>query len=329
MREGARIALRFVLTNKGEKNYAVSIVLPFVALHLAAGRSPRRVAQWCNVTPGRVKMALPFLDCSAQRLDEIVQRRLLCVFDFDGTLAPIAARPEEVRVPLGLLLRMRALSAYAPVAVLSGRSLSDIYPRLEFEPDFVAGNQGMEGLPGGERCAKAYRPLCHAWEQTLSAALGEQALPDQGIWIENKGYSLAIHYRSAPNPVKTKAQLAGLIRGLLPHAQIIEGKCVFNLLPPGAGTKGTALEQLMQVSGAGSAVYIGDDVTDEAAFRLRRPDLLTVRIGPGTNTAAEFFLPDQRDMFQALDDLIGRLHQAQARNWLHTAPVDAQCLARG
>jgi trehalose 6-phosphate phosphatase len=272
-------------------------------------------------------MALPFLDCSAQRLEEIVQRRLLCVFDFDGTLAPIVARPEQVRVPLGLLLRMRALSAYAPVAVLSGRSLTDISPRLDFEADFVVGNQGLEGLPGGRHCAASYQPLCHAWEQTLSAALAEQAFFDEGIWIENKGYSLAVHYRSARNAVKAKAQLAGLFRDLLPRAQVIEGKCVFNLLPPGSVTKATALEELMQASGARSAVYVGDDATDEAAFRLRRRDLLTVRIGPATNTAAEFFLPDQRDMFKALDDLIGRLHQVQARNWLHAARADAQCLA--
>jgi trehalose 6-phosphate phosphatase len=273
-------------------------------------------------------MALPFLDCSAQRLDEVVRHGLLCVFDFDGILAPIVAQPEQVRVPLGLLLRMRALSAYAPVAVLSGRSLSDIQARLEFEPDFVVGNHGLEGLSGG-RCFDSYQRLCHAWDRTLSAALREQALFDQGIWIENKGYSLSVHYRSARNPVKVQAQLAGLFSRLLPLAQIIEGEYVFDLLPPGASNKGTALEQLMRVSGARSAVYVGGDVTDEAVFRLRRRDLLTVRIGLATNTAAEFFLPHRRDMFQALDDLVGRLHQAQARNWLHAAPVDAQCRAVG
>jgi trehalose 6-phosphate phosphatase len=262
-------------------------------------------------------MALPFLDCSSRRLDEIVQDGLLCVFDFDGTLAPLVTRPEKARVPLGILLRVMQLSNYAPVGIISGRSLTDIRACLGFEPNFVVGNHGLEGLPREQHAAQSHRKLCRVWEQTLATAFSDAALFEPGLWIENKGFSLSIHYRMTRDHAKAERQLSEVFARMTPSPHVIAGKCVFNLLPQDAGNKGWALEQLMQVSGARSAIYVGDDVTDEDVFRLPRRDLLSVRIGPVTSSAAEFYLPHRLDIFQLLDNLINRLRRAGTENWIH------------
>lgn len=85
-----------------------------------------------------------------RRIDEIVKPGLLCVFDFDGTLSPIVAQPDQARLPLGVRRRLLELSKLASVAIITGRSLADIRPRLEFEPDYTVGNHGIEGIPGWE-----------------------------------------------------------------------------------------------------------------------------------------------------------------------------------
>lgn len=262
-------------------------------------------------------MPLPYSELSAARLDEIVKPGLLCAFDFDGTLAPIVAQPDKARLPLGILQRLAALAHHAPIAIITGRSLADIRARLDFEPDFVVGNHGIEGLPGWEPRAEHCRRLCMEWEQKLTAALQDRTIFDPGIRIENKGYSLSVHYRLARNPADAEIRLSKLFASRINSARIVAGKCVFNLLPQDSADKGMALEKLMDASGARSAIYVGDDVTDEDIFRLRRPELLSVRVGCGVGSAAEFFLHHRLDIFQLLDDLIRRLRDAQAGNWMH------------
>jgi trehalose 6-phosphate phosphatase len=247
------------------------------------------------------------------RLDEIVKSGVLCVFDFDGTLAPIVMQPEQASLPPDVRQRLMVLSSLAPVALLTGRSIADIKARLGFEPDFVVGNHGLEGLPGWEQRAERYESTCRAWKEKLAHALQDEHC-DTGIRIENKRYSLSVHYRMARNQLKTEAALAELFARILPEARVIGGKCVFNLLPQGAADKGWALERLMDLGGARSAIYVGDDVTDEDVFRLRRRDLLSIRIEAASDSAAEFYLPRWHDILQLLDDLIGRLRAQQVHN---------------
>jgi trehalose 6-phosphate phosphatase len=262
------------------------------------------------------KMSLPFHELSSGRLDEIVSSGLLCAFDFDGTLAPIVTQPEKAHLPLGVLQRLVTLAHYTPVAVITGRSVADIRSRLGFEPDYIVGNHGLEGIPGEAHCAGRCEQLCVEWEQRLAASLRNRAMFDPGIRIENKGYSLSVHYRLARDRSKAERELIALFARLTPEARVIGGKCVFNLLPEEAVDKGVALEKLMEASGARSAIYVGDDVTDEDIFRLRRPDLLSVRVGYGVDSAAEFFLYHRLDMFAPLDEVIRRLREARAENWV-------------
>jgi trehalose 6-phosphate phosphatase len=251
-------------------------------------------------------MTLLFSEAGWRRLDEMVQRGLLCAFDFDGTLSPIVTQPEQARLPPDILQRLVELSAYAPIAIITGRAVADIRPRLAFQPDFLVGNHGLEGVPGWEQRGAHYEEVCRDWESMLAAALKQNA-HSEGIWIENKRYSLSVHYRLARDYSKAEALLSELFSRLVPPARVIAGKCVFSLLPQDAADKGTAFEQLMHVSGARSAIYVGDDITDEDVFRLRRRDLLSVRIEYAPDSAADFFLRRAQDIVRLLDELIKRL----------------------
>jgi trehalose 6-phosphate phosphatase len=252
-------------------------------------------------------MPLHFFEHGASRLEEIVHPGMLCAFDFDGTLAPIVKEPSRASIPSAVLRRLIALSEHTPVAVISGRSVADVSLRLDFLPEFVVGNHGIEGLPGWEPNAGRLQALCLDWEQQLKRAMTDRTLFDGGIWIENKSYSLSVHYRMVRNRAEAEERLLKLFASLTPSAHVVVGKCVFNLLPPDAPDKGSALARLCEVSGAPSAIYVGDDVTDEDVFRMRRQDWLTVRIERSGESAAEFHLHHRLDMVQLLDALIDRL----------------------
>jgi trehalose 6-phosphate phosphatase len=252
-------------------------------------------------------MAALFSDEGMRRLDAIVQPGMLCVFDFDGTLSPIVPEPDRACLPGEVRERLMTLATLAPVAILTGRSLDDVRTRLGFEPHYVIGNHGLEGLPGWEQKGADYAAACDAWREALFVSLRDRQRFDPGIRVEDKRYSLSVHYRMAKNPKETEARLSALFARLSPPPRVVDGKFVFSLMPGEALNKGSALLQLMEQSGAPGAIYVGDDVTDEDVFRLRRPDILTVRIEPHSDSAAEFHLPAMPDIVQLLDELVRRL----------------------
>jgi len=256
-----------------------------------------------------------FSEAGRRRLDEIVKPGLICVFDFDGTLSPIVTRPDRARLPLGIKSRLIKLLALAPVAIISGRSLADIRPRLGFEPSYVVGNHGLEGVPGWEKFSENYKSLCVGWKNIIETALEDKVLYDKGIVVEEKQYSLSVHYRLTFDHEKVKEQLKKLFDNLSPPARVIPGKCVFSLVPPNAVDKGRALEQLMQASGARSAIYVGDDITDEDVFDLQRSDCMSVRVGLARDSAAKFYFAHRIDVVQLLDELIRRLHRRRGEQF--------------
>lgn len=252
-------------------------------------------------------MLTSFFDQGMHRLNDIVRPGMLCAFDFDGTLAPIVTQPDKASLPAPVLRRLTILSEYAPIAIITGRSIADICTRLSFVPDYVIGNHGIEGLPGETIDAEHYKALCNEWEARLNLALQAHPSIDPGIWIENKTYSLSIHYRLATNRTLAEKHLLALFARVTPEADIGTGKCVFNLLPPGAPNKGIALQRLCESCQAPTAIYVGDDITDEDVFNMHRKDWLSLRIERSDDTAAEFYLNHRLDIVRLLDELIARL----------------------
>ncbi len=234
-------------------------------------------------------------------LREFTARSPLCLFDFDGTLAPLEPDPAGVMLPLPVQSRLQALQRRAAVGIVTGRSLRDMQSRLAFRPDYVIGNHGLEGVPGAGEAPAALALTCGLWRRWLQAHI--EAI-DPAIWVEDKRLSLSLHYLHANDPARAAGQLSALFPQLDPVPRVIAGKYIFNLLPGDRGDKGFAVQSLMRHTKHAVALYVGDDATDEDVFRLHDPGILSVRVGQTEHSAADWFIDDHRAIEALLDRLL-------------------------
>lgn len=246
-----------------------------------------------------------------QALLALIEADPLFAFDFDGTLSPTVTLPAHARMPAGVARGFQALCDTAPVAVITGRSIEDITPRLTSRPKYLIGNHGAEGIPGQDGNLLPYREICERWMRQILYELKWERI-DPGLVIEHKAYSICVHYRLARDQERTAREVEASLLQLDPAPLVIGGKCGINLLPPSAPTKALALERLLALEGKQAAFFIGDDETDEIVFRNAPAGWLTVRIERDKNSAARFFLHHQNEMPECLQ-LIARLLKNQSR----------------
>ncbi len=254
-----------------------------------------------------IKWTCIFSEAGLAALSAFIDRTTLFTFDLDGTLAPIVDNPAGIMISGDVREKMIRLCALATVAVLTGRARDDARAHLGFEPRFIVGNHGAEGLPGWEGREWKFARLCQDWEDQLRALLPHT--PGSGVVIENKGRSLSVHYRKAPDREAAHAEIMRAIPLLAPLPRRISGKCVENIIPPGSINKGEALLQLMRHAGSDRAVFIGDDVTDEDVFRLRNDRVLGIRVGNSSPSEADYCLSDQNQIGRLLDEIIHALEK--------------------
>src|SRR5262245_42923305 len=143
-------------------------------------------------------------------LREVMRLAPLLAFDFDGTLAPIVDRPHDAIVPVAVSQSLAALAQDLPVAVITGRSVADVRPRLGFAPRYVIGNHGAEDPDVGPPSAasQALDALRHR------VALHAEDLVDGGVEVEDKQYSIALHYRLAPDHGRALLAIEELLQGI-------------------------------------------------------------------------------------------------------------------
>ena len=197
------------------------------------------------------------------------------LLDVDGTLLDLAPTPREVWVPPGLAKTLQRLHkrTNGALALVSGRSINDI--DLIFAPDqFPAvGGHGAEMRidPDSESVDAHAPPL----DKELKRRLAAIAKLSPGILLEDKGYSLALHYRLAPHAEKAIYAAVSLIRADLPNApiEVLPGKCVCEIKHSGF-SKASGVHELMKREPfkGRRPFFIGDDVTDETVFAIM-PDL--------------------------------------------------------
>jgi trehalose 6-phosphate phosphatase len=239
-------------------------------------------------------------------LESLTFTDTLYAFDFDGTLAPIVREPDSARMPTGVERLFLKLSRRVPTAVISGRSLSDLRRRIPAGcPAQLIGNHGLEGGPSARRRIDS-RKLCSAWKQQLYAGLMLEA-DDPGLELEDKGLSLALHYRKSRKKKLTRGLIARAVEALHPPPRVVGGKLVVNLVPKDGPHKGLALQRLLESRGTPFAFYIGDDVTDEDVFTLPEARIMTVRVGQRNGSAAQYFLKRQGEVEGLLSALL-RFH---------------------
>jgi trehalose 6-phosphate phosphatase len=223
-------------------------------------------------------------------IGRLMRRRVLLAFDFDGTLAPIVARPEDAQIPAAIARRLADLAQRLPVAVVTGRSVMDVRQRLGFEATYVVGNHGAEGLGW-----VAHGSGLSLMRQRLGVQMA--ALGQAGVLVEDKGLSLALHYRLADDAEVAKRAIASSLADLPPDLATFGGKCVVNVVIRDAPDKGDATLALLQASGCDSLLFVGDDVNDEAVFKRAQPDWVTVRVGrPAGGSRAMYFLETHNQM---------------------------------
>ncbi|SFN42686.1 trehalose 6-phosphate phosphatase [Formivibrio citricus] len=234
-----------------------------------------------------------------QALHSQIDERTLLAFDFDGTLAPIVTHPEDANTPGAIAQALARLTEIATVAIITGRSIADIRKRLHFEPKHVIGNHGAEGIAGEAETEGALADVS-TWEKQILTI--KNTLPE-GTRVENKRYSLSLHYRMAQNQEDARTTIKTMIRQLHPAPRVIGGKCVFNLLPADATDKFDALFALLRAENATNALFVGDDETDESVFRKALPDWMTIRVGCMDGSAARYCLDTQDEMLELIQQL--------------------------
>jgi trehalose 6-phosphate phosphatase len=252
-----------------------------------------------------------FSPAGLQRIRAFVRGRALLAFDIDGTLAPIVGKPWDARIPDELQSCLASLSARAVLAIVTGRAIADARRMLTFRPRYLIGNHGAEGVPGIDVDTRKLEAICRSWLAALYAE-GAALSPPPGIVVEDKTYSVALHYRHAGDVGLAKQWLEKHALTLSPRPRLIRGKFVFNLLPPGAPNKGDALLALLAHSGLPGALYVGDDVTDEDVFKLGSPPVLPVRIAPGSDGVSGLFLANQDEIGPLLEELVRSVDRTRA-----------------
>ncbi len=231
----------------------------------------------------------------------------LIALDFDGTLAPIVSDPDKAGCSPKVKSHLKELKALYPLAIISGRSLTDLRKRV---PDGITliGNHGLEGLPTKKNSLDRLNALSKEWTEEFQK---RRTLNELGITLENKTYSLALHFRNSNQKQKAKSAILEFVAGLRPQPRIILGKSVVNILPAGAPHKGVALLELMKQFEVDTAIYIGDDDTDEDIFSLPDERILSVRVGLKRESFAQFYLKRQNEVSRLLKEIIGLRKRAE------------------
>lgn len=230
--------------------------------------------------------------------------RLLVACDFDGTLAPLAPDPDGAALPSATheVLRQLVAAPGVHLAIISGRALVDVRTRVLMPKVCFAGNHGLEmaghGLDGAKAQAKALAPRLALLAEVIARRLAD--LP--GLLVENKALSVAVHYRQVE--VSRWAEVVHAVRSLTaadPSFRVQSGHRVVEVLPAIGWDKGEALKQIAGRLGIprSAVFYVGDDTTDEDAFRAV-PNGTTVSVGASRPSAARWMARGTDDVRQLL-----------------------------
>jgi len=248
-----------------------------------------------------------------QEIAGIAEWSLVIFLDFDGTLTPIVDRPDQAVLSESTRRILRTLRAKVPVAVLSGRELQDVRKRVAVDGIVYAGSHGFD-IAGPHNIqrqeATQFFPALDRAEKELREKLGDIA----GALVERKRFSIAAHYRQVNGNdfPKLKDAVTDITKR---HQQLrkMDGKKVYELLPCIDWDKGRAVSWLLPIlapkRGNIRAIYIGDDRTDEDAFRILEQQGIGILVSEESRpTAAQYSLKDPAEVERFLSLLVSILN---------------------
>ena len=224
--------------------------------------------------------------------------------DFDGTLAPLEPRPEDVWLDAATrrtLLRLTRSPRFR-VWIVTGRRRADVRARIRVPGLRYLGLHGWEG--------RAAEPIMEDSREAIACAkswLSSLLLSVPGVWLEDKGLTLAVHYQSVTDEGVRQARkfVQGVLQPFAGQLQLIRGKKVWELAPREIGDKGVAVSSELTAAGSHAMpVYIGDDRMDEPAFAALQCGI-TIRVGRACRTNARYRLSSVKQVREFLQ-ILGR-----------------------
>jgi trehalose 6-phosphate phosphatase len=235
--------------------------------------------------------------------------RVFCFLDYDGTLSPLAPTPDAAAPLAGTAALLQELAAMpdVDVALVTGRTISALRRILDVRGIYYVGIHGLEiGLPDGtvelSESVAAMRSVLPAIRRQIEQALVNRA----GVLIEDKGLALACHYRlaSRADAAITRSTVSSIAQDYLRRGariSLMHGHEVVEIRSAYAN-KGKTVRRLLARHAPGAlAVYIGDDRTDEDAFKLLPLEAVTIRVGPARMpTAARYRVEGPGEVLQFL-----------------------------
>ena len=252
------------------------------------------------------------MDCLWSQWPKVAERirrsrHLLLLLDYDGTLAPIAPSPEQATLPPATkrLLQKLSRSPTVTVALISGRALAELRQLVGLRDLTYIGNHGLEMWRDGRRTVVDIPESSRKALGEILPRLAKLASEFHGAYLEDKGPALSLHYRLVPRDEAPRLK-AAFRHEVLPFVHsgdftLLKGKRVIEVRAGVNWTKGHAARSLVKRMRRRSLlpIYIGDDRTDEDAFRLLS-DGITIRVGFHRRSGADYYVRGVREVHSLL-----------------------------
>ena len=250
------------------------------------------------------------------------RRRLAICLNYDGTIAPITANPEEA-LPSAeirdLIVRLAQSPRRIRMAIASGRRANEVRALVAYDgPIAIIGVHGLEAVDWNG-CRRFTSPVAHCANALDKARLwlGTIAGSRRGFFVEDKGIGCALHYRSASwdEAASVTAQLRMLIEREAPELEMLQGHLVIEIVPRVAPDKGFAFLSLIERDPGirFTPVYFSDDPQDEGAFYKLRRYGVTVLVGEERQSCAEYRLASREEIVEVLAGVAAEVTRPSAR----------------
>jgi len=249
---------------------------------------------------------------------KIEKKPVFLFLDFDGTLSPLAPTPQEAFLPPGVesLIRQLAVLPMVRLAIISGREINDLKKKVGIEGIIYSGNHGLECDDPNILFDAKVDPSMLDQLAEASKKLSQRLSAFPGVVIENKTYSLGVHYRNVPGAQHDRVWQtveSALEPYLTAHQFVLQnGKMVIEVRLNIDWHKGKIVRCLMNQFPGSVPIYIGDDGTDENAFVVVRSLGLAVFVGDDNRESqANYFLNDTLEVQKFLGFIYNHLQQVR------------------